>query len=999
MDGYTLNPTGTNIAELSGPDGITGTVAYNENASGSYLTSINLSTTDGYNVEQAIGTDGNVQYFITDDANREAWSERTALVSFNGTVIGDYSNYETADLWQQNHELTQAHLSQIDESAANYIAPEIERLAYEGGEAWNSTPGAFSFDPYFGDGYDFSAGDFNVDVGAYDNDPGSFDTTLDLTDDSFGYDQSGLDYWNDGGDWTYEAGDTYSTWDYGGWDYGDFFFPVILDLNGDGVDITPRTDSTAYFDVDADGYWEQVAWAGPQDGLLVIDLDINGNYGPDGIIDLVEEIAFFSDDPNVKTDLQALNAEFDTNGNHQLDAGDAHWSDFRVWVDANQDGWSDAGELSTLASLGITSISLVSDEKSFLLPDNTLINGFASFTRTVNGVTTTAALADAALAYDELGFYSQEAPGVGFTYYGEDGSVLPFIDSKVWVPDGYAVTAYYLPVDYALDDTWAGAFGGQYADTFSTTGVLGQTFYGDAGNDTLTGGVGDDVLDGGSGTDSIQGGGGDDTIYFEAAEIAQVNGGSGYDTGILTSSAAITISLAAYGFESFISRNGDDIITAAAGVGNYIDGRGGNDVVHGSGNDDILVGGAGNDTLNGNGGIDLLMGGAGNDTLSGHAGDDVIFGGEGADWLSGGDGVDKLDGGDGGDGGDRLAGGVGIDTGSFSSERASYTVVRNGVLTTVSGPDGVNFLTSVETLEFADLTLRNLFFTGDFNNDGRSDLALQNGSSSALWMMNGTTVGAGSGNVAPLGSGWSMIGAGDFNLNGTDDFVLQNGQTLALWQMDGTSISIGSGNIGTLGAGWMVTGISDLSGDGRSDLVLQNGQQLALWAMNGTAIQSGSSGNIGTLGAGWAVAGTGDFTGDGRGDLLLQNGQQLALWAMDGTAIQPGSSGNIGTLGAGWMVAGVADATGDGKSDILLQNGQTLALWAMDGTAIQPGSSGNIGTLGAGWTLAGNGDFNGDSHADLLLQNGSQLAEWLLNGATVIGGGGIGSLAPGWDLL
>jgi hypothetical protein len=71
----------------------------------------------------------------------------------------------------------------------------------------------------------------------------------------------------------------------------------------------------------------------------------------------------------------------------------------------------------------------------------------------------------------------------------------------------------------------------------------------------------------------------------------------------------------------------------------------------------------------------------------------------------------------------------------------------------------------------------------------------------------------------------------------------------------------------------------------------------------------------------------------------------------------------------------------------------------MDGTAIQPGSSGNIGTLGAGWTLAGNGDFNGDSHADLLLQNGSQLAEWLLNGATVIGGGGIGSLAPGWDLL
>ena len=384
---------------------------------------------------------------------------------------------------------------------------------------------------------------------------------------------------------------------------------------------------------------------------------------------------------------------------------------------------------------------------------------------------------------------------------------------------------------------------------------------------------------------------------------------------------------------------------------------------------------------------------------------DIISGGSAGDWIDGGGGNDTLLGGGGNDelfggtGNDRLVGNIGTDTGDFSSVLSSYTIARTGVLTTVGGPDGLDFLTSVETLQFSDLSLRSLFFTGDFNNDGRSDIVLQNGSSSALWLMNGTAIGAGSGNVgATLGSGWFALGAGDFNGNGTDDLLLQNGQQLALWQMNGVTIAAGSGNIGTLGSGWMVAGVADFTNDARADILLQNGQQLALWAMNGTTIGAGS-GNIGTLGSGWMLAGTGDFNGDSRADILLQNGQQLALWQMNGTSIIAGS-GNIGTLGSGWMVAGVDDFTNDGRSDILLQNGQQLALWAMNGTLIVPGSSGGIGTLAAGWAVAGNGDFNNDGNADLLLQNGQQIAEWLLIGTAVIDGSGVvGTLATGWDLL
>ena len=392
---------------------------------------------------------------------------------------------------------------------------------------------------------------------------------------------------------------------------------------------------------------------------------------------------------------------------------------------------------------------------------------------------------------------------------------------------------------------------------------------------------------------------------------------------------------------------------------------------------------------------DIIAGRNGNDFLEGFGGDDFLLGGAGNDFLVGGTGNDTFNG---GADGDRLVGDIGIDTAVFSSSLAGSTVARTGVLTTVGGPDGVDFLASDELLQFSDLTLHNLFFTGDFDNDGRSDIALQNGSSSALWLMNGTAIGAGSGNVGgTLGAGWFALGAGDFNGNGTDDLLLQNGQQLAVWQMNGTSIGAGSGNIGgVLGAGWMVAGTGDFNGDLRDDILLQNGQQLVVWQMNGTSIGAGSGNIGGVLGAGWMVAGTGDFNGDLRDDILLQNGQQLAVWQMNGTAIVGG--GNIGALGASWMVAGVADVNDDNRADILLQNGQQVAVWEMNGTSIIGG--GNIGTLGAGWAVAGNGDFNGDGNADLLLQNGQQIAEWLLIGTAVIdGSGGVGTLGPGWDLL
>jgi|AntAceMinimDraft_12_1070368.scaffolds.fasta_scaffold02480_6 hypothetical protein len=109
-----------------------------------------------------------------------------------------------------------------------------------------------------------------------------------------------------------------------GYGYG-MGFPIIIDLDGDGVEIKPLSRSATYFDFDDDGFKERTAWAGADDGLLVIDLD------GDGQITQSKEIALAQWTPEQDTDLQALAKVFDSNQDGTFDARDARFNGFRIW--------------------------------------------------------------------------------------------------------------------------------------------------------------------------------------------------------------------------------------------------------------------------------------------------------------------------------------------------------------------------------------------------------------------------------------------------------------------------------------------------------------------------------------------------------------------------------------------------------------------------------------------------------------------------------------------
>lgn len=156
--------------------------------------------------------------------------------------------------------------------------------------------------------------------------------------------------------------------------------PIVIDLGDDGVEISPLGGSTARFDYDGDGFKEQTAWVGKDDGLLVYDI------GNDGQITQTREvvIADFTAD-TTDTDLDALKAVFDTNNDGILNANDTGWANFKIWNDADQDGTVDSGEMSALAGRNIKSLDLTRKENTKInFSDGTILHGLYDV-ETTNG--------------------------------------------------------------------------------------------------------------------------------------------------------------------------------------------------------------------------------------------------------------------------------------------------------------------------------------------------------------------------------------------------------------------------------------------------------------------------------------------------------------------------------------------------------------------------------------------------------------------------------------
>jgi Ca2+-binding RTX toxin-like protein len=139
--------------------------------------------------------------------------------------------------------------------------------------------------------------------------------------------------------------------------------PLVFDLDGHGVNLTPLSSSDVQFDLDGDGFAERTGWVTAGDGLLVRDANANG------LID--NGLELFGD-----ADVDGFSAlgAFDLNFDHIIDISDTVYLQLRVWQDANHDGYSQAGELTALADRGIVSISLDTIVGGYSLAGNSVLS-------------------------------------------------------------------------------------------------------------------------------------------------------------------------------------------------------------------------------------------------------------------------------------------------------------------------------------------------------------------------------------------------------------------------------------------------------------------------------------------------------------------------------------------------------------------------------------------------------------------------------------------------
>ena len=124
--------------------------------------------------------------------------------------------------------------------------------------------------------------------------------------------------------------------------------PLIVDLDGDGVEALPLSNgNNIFFDLDADGLAERSAFVAPDDGLLAFDRNFNG------IIDDITEL-FGSPTQDGFAEL----AELDSNQDGVINANDEEFGNLRIFQDENSDGITQEGELTSLDERGIVSIDL-----------------------------------------------------------------------------------------------------------------------------------------------------------------------------------------------------------------------------------------------------------------------------------------------------------------------------------------------------------------------------------------------------------------------------------------------------------------------------------------------------------------------------------------------------------------------------------------------------------------------------------------------------------------
>jgi type II secretory pathway component GspD/PulD (secretin) len=259
--------------------------------------------------------------------------------------------------------------------------------------------------------------------------------------------------------------------------------------------------------------------------------------------------------------------------------------------------------------------------------------------------------------------------------------------------------------------------------------------------------------------------------------------------------------------------------------------------------------------------------------------------------------------------------------------------------------------------------------SGDFNGDGKLDLAVTNQGDATVSILLGNGDGTfPTEKIFATGAGPTAVVVGDFNSDGKLDLAVSN------FTDNTISILLGNGD-GTFSAGTTVAGVTapiamvtgDFRGSGKLDLAVldQTDGMVSVLLGNGDGTFARKPDTF--VGKGPSALVPGDFNGDGKTDLAVTNSGSNSFSILIGNG--DGTFSKRIDFGTGVGPSGIAaaDFNADGRLDLAVTNkiDNTVSIFLGNGDGTF-GAATNF-TTDAGPTALLAGNFSSDTFPDLII--------------------------------